>query len=110
MPPAVSDGLRRPIPAAVQGEWSFILLARLSACAERVVNCDALVGGTAQYTVRTAPVRPVGSFARDRSPFRLYDTAGNAAEWCIDEHDATYYAWSPDGNHSDLETRGLKVL
>jgi formylglycine-generating enzyme len=70
-------------------------------------------GLTSPDALRSArpPVRAVGSFARDLSPFGLYDMAGNAAEWCIDEYDETYYAWSPDVNpFGPVETRGLKVL
>lgn len=70
-------------------------------------------GLTSPDALRSAhpPVRAVGSFARDLSPFGLHDMAGNAAEWCIDEYDETYYAWSPDVNpFGPVETRGLKVL
>lgn len=44
------------------------------------------------------PVRPIGSFLRDRSPFGAFDMAGNVREWCLDEYDATYYSWSPTVN------------
>ncbi len=34
---------------------------------------------------------PVGSFEAGRSPYGLYDTAGNAAEWVFDWYDEFYY-------------------
>ena len=59
----------------------------------------------------TPPTRSVGSFPRDRSSFGLLDMAGNLQEWCIDEYDATYYAWSPERDPLGPVTEtGLKVL
>lgn len=57
------------------------------------------------------PVRRVGSFLLDRSPFGLMDVAGNASEWCLDEYDSSYYAWAQDRDPvGPVETRGVKVL
>jgi formylglycine-generating enzyme required for sulfatase activity len=56
------------------------------------------------------PVRPVGSYPRDRSVFGVMDLAGNVSEWCLDEYDPTYFAWSPDDNpQGPVEMRGVKV-
>jgi iron(II)-dependent oxidoreductase len=52
----------------------------------------------ADFRARIPPIRPVGSFPNDRSPFGVFDMAGNVTEWCLDEYDATYYAWSPSRN------------
>ena len=38
---------------------------------------------------------PVGSFEMGRSPYGLYDTTGNVAEWVMDDYSATYYQESP---------------
>jgi formylglycine-generating enzyme required for sulfatase activity len=57
------------------------------------------------------PLRPVGSFARDRSAFGAFDMAGNVREWCLDEYDVSYYSWSPATNpFGPIEHEGLKVL
>lgn len=57
------------------------------------------------------PLRPVGSFPRDRSAFGAFDMAGNVREWCLDEYDASYYSWSPSRDpFGPIEQEGLKVL
>jgi sulfatase modifying factor 1 len=57
------------------------------------------------------PTEPVGTFPRDRSPFGLFDVAGNVREWCLDDYDATYYAWSPERDpYGPAEPTGAKVL
>ena len=38
---------------------------------------------------------PVGSFEIGRSPYGLYDTTGNVAEWVLDTYSADYYQKSP---------------
>jgi sulfatase modifying factor 1 len=44
----------------------------------------------AGYDDGFAYTAPVGSFAAN--PFGLFDAAGNAAEWCADSYDESYYA------------------
>ena len=39
---------------------------------------------------------PVGNYSKNG--YGLYDTAGNVAEWCLDEYDAAFYAVSPSKN------------
>ena len=41
---------------------------------------------------------PVGSFPGGRSPYGIYDTAGNVWEWVADWYDPAYYANSPANN------------
>ena len=38
---------------------------------------------------------PVGSYEVGRSPFGLYDTTGNVAEWVLDDYSPDYYQKSP---------------
>jgi formylglycine-generating enzyme required for sulfatase activity len=55
---------------------------------------------------------PVGHVVQDRSPFGIADMGGNAAEWCLDAYDATYYEWAPSadpyGSPDDGEGRVLR--
>lgn len=42
-----------------------------------------------------AATSPVGSLPAGRSPYGLWDTAGNVWEWTADQHSPTYYSTSP---------------
>jgi formylglycine-generating enzyme required for sulfatase activity len=54
----------------------------------------------AGFDGRNPLLRPVGSFPRDRSPFGLFDMAGNVKEWCLDEYVADYFTCLRTGIHS----------
>jgi formylglycine-generating enzyme required for sulfatase activity len=41
---------------------------------------------------------PVGSYAAGKSPYGIYDLAGNVWEWVADWYDTLYYHYSPPNN------------
>lgn len=43
-------------------------------------------------------LRPVGSYEAGKSPYGIYDMAGNVSEWVADWYDEKYYAASPKSN------------
>ncbi len=53
----------------------------------------------------------VGRVVQDRSPFGIADMGGNAAEWCLDAYDATYYEWAPSADpYGPADDDGVGVL
>lgn len=53
---------------------------------------------------------PVGSYEAGKSPYGLYDMAGNVWEWVNDWYDARYYQKSPKKNPKGPETGTKKVI
>jgi formylglycine-generating enzyme required for sulfatase activity len=53
---------------------------------------------------------PVGSFEEGRSPYDIYDMAGNAWEWVSDWYDYDYYKNSPRRNPIGPTTGDSKVV
>jgi formylglycine-generating enzyme required for sulfatase activity len=52
----------------------------------------------------------VGSYQQDRSPYGLYDMAGNAREWVQDGYEEAYYQHAPARNPQGPLQGDLKVL
>lgn len=53
---------------------------------------------------------PVGSYKSGKSPFGVYDMAGNAFEWCMDWYDEDYYAKALGRNPIEPATGHVRVL
>lgn len=52
----------------------------------------------------------VGSFERDKSPYQIYDMAGNVREWVQDWYDEHYYRHAPDRNPKGPDQGEMKTL
>ncbi|HLG21177.1 MAG TPA: SUMF1/EgtB/PvdO family nonheme iron enzyme [Candidatus Manganitrophaceae bacterium] len=52
----------------------------------------------------------VGSFEKDKSPFNLYDVAGNVREWVQDWYEEGYYQQAPSANPKGPEQGEMKTL
>lgn len=55
-------------------------------------------------------LRPVDSYEAGKSPYGIYDMAGNAAEWVADWYEEKYYATSPESNPRGPARGQQKVL
>jgi formylglycine-generating enzyme required for sulfatase activity len=55
-------------------------------------------------------LRPVGHYEKAKSPYGLYDLAGNVWEWVQDWYDGAYYEKSPEKNPTGPEQGQFKVL
>lgn len=57
-----------------------------------------------------ADVAPVGSFEEGKSPYGIYDLAGNVFEWTADWYSDTYYQNSPFSNPLGPDSGRYRVL
>jgi formylglycine-generating enzyme required for sulfatase activity len=55
-------------------------------------------------------ITPVGSYESGKSPYGLYDMAGNVWEWVNDWYGETYYRNSPSSNPLGPESRDNRVV
>ena len=63
-----------------------------------------------QQWIGEKTLMPVGSYELGKSPFGVYDMAGNVWEWVNDWYDAKYYEKSPAKNPAGPETGTKRVL
>ena len=83
-----------------------------------IANYNQGTTGWVSYTLTLQPVKSGikgmsirhGLKSGGRSPYGLYNMAGNAAEWVNDWYDRHYYRESPEKNPSGPETGEKKVL
>lgn len=52
----------------------------------------------------------VGAFEKDKSPYDVYDMAGNASEWVFDSYDPKYYEKSPKENPKSDKGDNIRVI
>ena len=57
-----------------------------------------------------AALVPVGKLEDGKSPYGIYDMAGNVWEWVSDWYDPNYYKNSPSQNPAGPSSAELKVL
>ena len=57
---------------------------------------NAIDATNANYNRHVNDTTAVGKYAANG--YGLYDMAGNASEWCLDEYNATFYSVSPAQN------------
>jgi len=57
-----------------------------------------------------AVLAPVGSFEAGKSPYGIYDMAGNVWEWVSDLYDYNYYKVSPSKNPTGPSTGGTRAV
>jgi formylglycine-generating enzyme required for sulfatase activity len=54
--------------------------------------------------------KPVGSYENGKSPYGVYDVAGNVWEWVSDWYSETYYQNSPTENPPGPDSGQYRVL
>ena len=64
----------------------------------------------ANFNYGVGDTTAVGTYEKGKSPYGLYDMAGNVWEWVADWYSDTYYGRSPDENPPGPATGEMRVL
>ena len=72
-------------------------------------NFGKELGSEFREHIYNGSVTPVGNYPLGKSPYGVFDMAGNASEWVADWYDESYYQRSPKRNPQGPETGKLKV-
>lgn len=65
---------------------------------------------SAYVKIETGPPDNVGTYEKGKSPYGMYDMAGNVWEWVADSYDAAYYQTSPLSNPLGPDAGDHRVL
>jgi len=71
---------------------------------------EGIVCNKANYLSCVGDTKPVGSYEDGKSPYGLYDMAGNVWEWTADWYSDTYYRSSPAENPPGPDSGQHRVL
>ena len=78
-----------------EAEWEYA--ARGGLAGKRYPWGNTISTREANYDNHVGDTTPVGQYAANG--YGLYDMAGNVMEWCLDEHDAHFYAESDNSRN-----------
>jgi formylglycine-generating enzyme required for sulfatase activity len=71
---------------------------------------EGIDSNRANYNNNVGDTTEVGSYESGKSPYGMYDLAGNVWEWVADWYDSSYYANSPSSNPLGPSSGTFRVL